>query len=146
MENTQLVQIATQKLDEKYQELKTRLEKQQELEAALVELKQTRDSLVETLTLLSKLRPMSVTDLYAQVNGRMWVSHAVGIQQAFPGNIDIYVNQTSITRQAYRKPDGSSGYDNLEFPPGLYRMVLIAIPETPPAKKNERVDDYGRSY
>ena len=146
MENTQLVQIATQKLDEKYQELKVRLEKQQELESALLELKQTRDSLVETLTLLSKLKPMSVTDLYAQVNGRVWISHAVAIRNLYQGNVGIAIDGESLIRRYFQTRDGSSGYDVIEWPTGLYRMVLIAIPETPPAKKNDRVDDYGRSY
>jgi hypothetical protein len=136
------IEIATKKLDDKYSQLVGRLNQQTELKGALEELKATRDQLVDTLTLLAKLKPFSLEDLYSQTNGRVFVSKSVYVANEYPGAIGIEVDRQSLSR--YQNLRSESEW---QVPHGLYRFVLIAIPQEVPAKKGEpRMDDYGRGY
>lgn len=138
-----IVEIATQQIEAKYKQLKDKLEEQHELRAAIDELTNTKNNLIRQLEVLQSVKvPTNLIDLYTNTGGRVWVSKRVFTQFEHPGAVDLTVSGRSLGNQ-HPNPDP------MEFPRGLYRFVVIAVPQEPDDKAKKRgevTDDYGSTY
>jgi hypothetical protein len=138
-----LVEIVKGKLTEEYQRQRKMLEEQRDLKNALAKLDQTYQNLAAQVDTLAKFKvPRDLIDLYVRTGGRVWVSRKVYVEGRYEGELDITRQGNSLSRSA-------PAADPIRVPGGLYRLVLVAIPEEISEKDRNAghlVDDYGWGF
>lgn len=132
-----LVEIAKVKVEEKYLELSARLKEERDLKQALTELETKKDEVIKQLQTLAGLKaPTDLIDFYVKTGGKVWVSKRVFLR-GIEREVNVTVRSTNLA--AYEAP--------IQLPKGLYRLILMAIPEEAhPDRLGNEVDDYGYGF
>ena len=109
-----LVKIATQQLEERAKALKWEMEK-----AIDEKVENTKDQLGR----LGELKvPLDILDMYMKTNGKVWVSKTVGVEE------DVQFRLLRGGRDLFY-PNTHSREPEFKLPLGVYKLVLIAIPQ-----------------
>ncbi len=132
---SELVEIVKAQLTEEYERQKASLIEQRDVNDALAQLEQRYKSIVEQVDILEHANaPVDLIAWYVKTGGKVWVSKKVGLNGSFQG--------LNITNMGMNLIPG----EDFKLPMGLYRLVLLAIPEDVPEDmlRNMRMtDDYG---
>jgi hypothetical protein len=136
---SELVEKVKAQLTLEYERQKIMLKEERDLNQALQQLEQKYQNLITQVEALENAKaPADLIALYIQTGGKVWISKKVYNQ----GGMDTLTISGRHIMGNY-----APNCDGLQLEKGLYRIVVMALPEPlSQTKTGTAVDDYGTPY